>query len=124
MFMAWVNAPPCSTGHPAAWPGRHRSGRGRREILDLFAERVGPCGRVIGLDADQAHTANDVLERTHLVDDRARKVQHLLDLGRVPDNLVGGRAADTSLWVLGVIAPPTEPVEWPDHAAHRRIKLR
>jgi SAM-dependent methyltransferase len=32
-------------------------GCGPRGILDLLAERVGPAGRVVGLDADPAHTA-------------------------------------------------------------------
>jgi trans-aconitate methyltransferase len=32
-------------------------GCGPRGILDLLAERVAPAGRVIGLDADPAHTA-------------------------------------------------------------------
>jgi SAM-dependent methyltransferase len=32
-------------------------GCGPRGILDMLAERVGPTGRVVGLDADPAHTA-------------------------------------------------------------------
>jgi SAM-dependent methyltransferase len=32
-------------------------GCGPRGILDLLAERVSPAGRVVGLDADPAHTA-------------------------------------------------------------------
>jgi SAM-dependent methyltransferase len=32
-------------------------GCGPRGILDLLAERVSPAGRVVGLDADRAHTA-------------------------------------------------------------------
>src|SRR5579863_6682985 len=32
-------------------------GCGPRGILDLLAERVAPAGRVVGLDADPAHTA-------------------------------------------------------------------
>ena len=32
-------------------------GCGPRGILDLLAERVGPAGRVVGLDADPAHAA-------------------------------------------------------------------
>ena len=32
-------------------------GCGPRGILDILAERVSPAGRVVGLDADPAHTA-------------------------------------------------------------------
>ena len=32
-------------------------GCGPRGILDLLARRVAPAGRVVGLDADPAHTA-------------------------------------------------------------------
>src|SRR6516225_62404 len=32
-------------------------GCGPRGILDMLAERVAPAGRVVGLDADPAHTA-------------------------------------------------------------------
>jgi cyclopropane fatty-acyl-phospholipid synthase-like methyltransferase len=32
-------------------------GCGPRGILDMLAERVSPAGRVVGLDADPAHTA-------------------------------------------------------------------
>jgi SAM-dependent methyltransferase len=40
-------------------PGRSAIdlGCGPRGILDLLAERVGPAGRVVGLDADPAHAA-------------------------------------------------------------------